>query len=74
MPRPRKIDRPIDKKMSLRQSIVEEIDTQLADVLTGKPRYGAWAELVESLLREWVSGRVPGIRPQPKTADLDDLL
>jgi hypothetical protein len=74
MPRPRKVDRPIDKKLSLRSSIVIEIDSQLADVLTGKPKYGAWAELVESLLNEWASGRVPGVRLQPKTIELDDLL
>lgn len=74
MPRPRKVDRPIDKKMSLRESVVMEIDTQLADPLTKKPRYGAWAELVESLLNEWASGNVPGVRLQPKTIELDDML
>lgn len=74
MPRPRKTDRPIDKKLSLRGSVVNEIDAQLADPLTGKPRYGAWAELVESLLRKWASGEVPGVPLQPKTIELDDLL
>ncbi len=74
MPRPRKIDRPIDKKLSLRSSIVNEIDAQLADPLTGKPRYGAWAELVETLLRKWASGEFPEVHPQPKTIELDDLL
>lgn len=74
MPRPRKIDRPIDKKLSLRSSIVEEVDLHLADPLTHKPRYGAWAELVETLLRNWASGKYPDVSPQPKTIGLDDLL
>jgi len=74
MPRPRKVDRPIDKKLSIRTSIVEEIDSQLADPLTGKPRYGAWTELVESLLMKWMSGEVPDCHIKPKTVDLGDLL
>ena len=73
MSRPRLVDRPIDKKLSLRTSIVQEIDSQLADPLTGKPRYGAWTELVESLLQEWMVGKVD-IRVKPKTVDLDDLM
>ena len=74
MPRPRKVDRPIDKKLSIRTSIVEEIDSQLADPLTGKPRYGAWTELVESLLMKWMSGEIEDIHIKPKTVDLGDLL
>jgi hypothetical protein len=74
MPRPRKVDRPIDKKLSIRTSIVEEIDAQLADPLTGKPRYGAWTELVESLLQKWMVGEIPIVHLQPKTVELDDLL
>ena len=74
MPRPRLVDRPIDKKLSLRTSIVNEIDSQLADPLTGKPQYGAWTELVESLLQKWSCGEVPAVHKQPKTVELDDLL
>ncbi len=74
MPRPRLVDRPIDKKLSLRTSIVKEIDSQLADPLTGKPRYGAWTELVESLLQKWSCGEVPEVHHQPKVVDLDDLM
>ncbi|KKN12379.1 hypothetical protein LCGC14_1016900 [marine sediment metagenome] len=74
MPRPRLVDRPIDKKLSLRTSIVKEIDSQLADPLTGKPRYGAWTELVESLLHKWACGEVPEVHHQPKIVDLDDLM
>ena len=74
MSRPRLVDRPIDKKLSLRTSLVAEIDGQLADKLTGKPRYGAWTELVESLLQKWACGEVPEVRMQPKTVELDDLL
>lgn len=73
MPRPRLVDRPVDKKLSLRTSVVQEIDSQLADKLTGKPRYGAWTELVESLLMKWACGEVD-IHLKPKTVDLEDLL
>ncbi|KKL46545.1 hypothetical protein LCGC14_2344530 [marine sediment metagenome] len=74
MPRPRLVDRPLDKKLSLRTSIVKEVDSQLADPLTGKPRYGAWTELVESLLLRWACGEVPEVHHQPKVESLDDLL
>ena len=74
MPRPRLVDRPVDKKLSLRTSIVTEIDSQLADSLTGKPRYGAWTELVESLLNKWLSGEIPDIHIKPKIVDLGDML
>ena len=73
MPRPRLVDRPVDKKLSIRTTIVTEIDSQLADSLTGKPRYGAWTELVEALLMKWMSGEVD-IHLKPKTVDLEDLL
>ena len=74
MSRPRLVDRPMDKKLTLRTSVVKEIDSQLADPLTGKPRYGAWTELVESLLNEWACGGIPQVRFQPKIVELDDLL
>jgi len=73
MPRPRLVDRPIDKKVSLRTTIVEAVDEELADKLTGKPRYGAWTELVESLLNAWLCGEVD-VRLKPRAVNLDDLL
>ena len=73
MPRPRLVDRPVAKKLSLRSSIVNEVDNQLADRLTGKPSYGAWTELVESLINKWLAGEVD-IHLKPKQVDLDDLL
>lgn len=73
MPRPRLVDRPIDKKLSLRTTIVNAVDAELADKLTGKPRYGAWTELVESLLTSWLCGEVD-VHMKPKTVELDDLL
>lgn len=74
MPRPRKVDKPVNKNLSIRSSLVEEIDNQLADVLTGKPRYGAWGELIESLLTKWLEGDVPTCHLKPKIEDLGDLL
>lgn len=73
MARPRLVDRPVAKKLSLRSSLVNEVDNQLADRLTGKPSYGAWTELIEALIKQWLDGNVD-IHLKPKQVDLDDLL
>lgn len=48
------IDEPIHKKLSLPGSLVLEIEDILRDPVRGKVRYGAFADLVTSLLRKWV--------------------
>jgi len=73
MARPRLVDRPVAKKLSLRSSLVTEIDSQLADQLTGKPSYGAWTELIEALLKKWLEGEVD-VHLKPKQVSLEDLL
>lgn len=47
-------DKPIEKALSLPSSIVAEIELRLYDPSTGKAKYGAFAQLVERLLREWL--------------------
>lgn len=56
MPRGKKAktDRPHEWKLSLPSSVVAPIELILADPLTGRPKHGARARLVTSLLREWL--------------------
>lgn len=54
MPRKKLADEPIEKKLSLPGSLVEEVEYLLRDPVRNKPRYGAFGALVTSLLREWV--------------------
>lgn len=74
MSRARQNDRPFKKRLSLRSSIVAEVDAALVDPLRGKPHYAEWSTLVELLLVEWLAGRIqlPLIPTQGKR--LDDLL
>lgn len=74
MPRPRQNDRPVKKKLSIRQSLINEVDLALRDPLTNRPGYGDWSTLVESLLNEWLEGNVTiGIKPAPRVP-LDEFL
>lgn len=57
MPRHKHTDRPTNKKLSLRSSIVEQVDAALVDPLTKKPDFGSWSEVVEALLEGWLDGR-----------------
>ena len=47
-------DPPISKELSLPSSLVAEVELRLYDPSTGKPKYGAFAQLVERLLRDWI--------------------
>lgn len=57
MPRHKQTDRPRNKKLSLRSSVVDQVDAALIDPLTRKPEFGLWSELVESLLEGWLDGK-----------------
>lgn len=46
--------RPVCKKLSLPGDLVASVETKLFDSARGKPQYGAFAELVTELLREWL--------------------
>lgn len=54
MPRHKQTDRPVAKKLSLRSSLVAQVDTALVDPTTGRPEFGSWADLVEALLEGWL--------------------
>lgn len=49
------LDPPVEKALSLPSSVVAEVELRLYDPSTQKTRYGAFAQLVESLLRQWLS-------------------
>lgn len=61
------------KRVYIRRSLREQTEAAIVDPLDGQPRYGAWSELINSLLDEWLEGRVPGAVVQPFRMDLTDL-
>lgn len=73
MSRAKLIDPQEPKRVYIRRSLREQTDAAFIDPLTGNPKYGAWTELTNSLLEEWLNGRVPGASFQPFRADLEDL-
>lgn len=72
MSRPRHTDPPVYKKIALRTSTVKSVDVAIVDPLTGGPRYGAWGELVDNLLDQWLEGKIKGPF-EPFRANLEDL-
>lgn len=73
MSRIKLVDKQLPKRVYIRQSLTEQTDAAFIDPLSGSPKYGAWTELINSLLEEWLHGRVPGASLQPFRADFDDL-
>lgn len=52
MPRPRKIDRPVEKRVMLPQSLVARVELELYSELEGKVPFGAWQRLLVELITE----------------------
>lgn len=50
MARPKSCIRPIQKNISLPETLVAEVDLVLYSELEGRVPYGAWAELIQALL------------------------
>lgn len=50
MARPRKTDRPIEKNISLPQSIVVRVELELFSALEGKVPFGAWQRYIVRLV------------------------
>lgn len=73
MPRHRQTDRPVAKKLSLRQSLVEQVDASLVDPLTHRPEFGSWSELVEALLEGWLDRRFE-VHLKPYSTNLKEFL
>jgi hypothetical protein len=72
MPRHKQVDAPVKKRISLRSSVITQVDAGLIDPFTGKPQFGLWSQLVESLLIQWLDGKIE-VQIKPFRADLDDL-
>ncbi len=72
MPRHKHTDRPRNKKLSLRGSIVDQVDAALIDPLTSRPEFGSWSELVEGLLEGWLDGKFT-IHIKPFTMNLKEF-
>lgn len=64
-------DPPVEKSLSLPGSLVAEVELRFYDPSTLKVRYGAFAALVERLLREWLAKGAPlaTIEPAPGLPD-----
>lgn len=50
MARPRKTDRPIEKNISLPQSIVIRVELELFSELEGRVPFGAWQKYIVGLI------------------------
>lgn len=51
MGRAKKTDRPIEKNISLPQSIVVRVELELFSVLEGKVPFGAWQKYIVGLIQ-----------------------
>ena len=57
MARPRKTDRPIEKNISLPQSVVVRVELELFSELEGKVPFGAWQRYILRLVEADLSRR-----------------
>ncbi len=73
MPRHKQTDRPRHKKLSLRSSLVDQVDAALVDPLTQKPEFGLWSELIESLIEGWLDHRF-AVRIKPYSTNMKEFL
>ena len=55
--KPPKILRPVSKHLSLPEDIVAKVELELYSELEQRVPHGAWAALIEQLLREWCRSR-----------------
>lgn len=57
MPRPKKTDRPIEKNISLPQSLVVAVELELWSDLEGKLPFGAWQKYLTGLIEKDMKAR-----------------
>ena len=55
MPKPRRVDRPIEKSINLPVSLCTKIDLLLYSELEGRVPHGAWSKLVAQLLESHIT-------------------
>ena len=57
MARPKKTDRPVEKNISLPQSVVVRVELELFSELEGKVPFGAWQRYIVRLVEADLSKR-----------------
>lgn len=57
MPRPKKVDRPVEFKFYLPSSISMKLEIELFSEVEGKVPFGARNELIIRLISEWLQKR-----------------
>lgn len=57
MARPKKTDRPIEKNISLPQSVVVRVELELFSELEGKVPFGAWQRYILRLVEADLAGK-----------------
>jgi hypothetical protein len=60
MARPRKTDRPVEKNISLPQSVVVRVELELFSELEGKVPFGAWQRYIVRLVEADLARRGAG--------------
>ncbi len=55
MARPRQLDRPVRRHVTIRESVLAQVDIILCDPLRGTPAHGALSQLVTQLLADWLA-------------------
>lgn len=54
MARPRNISRTVEKKVSIPENVVAQVELELYSEVEGRVPYGAWGSLLTGLLSEWL--------------------
>lgn len=55
MAREKLVDRPVEKRVSIPESVCTKVDLQLFSELEGKVPHGEWGRLVTRLLENWLA-------------------
>lgn len=58
MPRPKKLIKMKPRTVQLPEELDRKIELLLMDPATGRAKFGAWSELVEALLTEWLNTQI----------------
>lgn len=70
MPRPKKVDRPVEKSISLPESLVVAVELELWSDLEGKVPFGAWQRYVSGLIHRDMVGRQAARKLSPTRSSL----
>ena len=66
MARPKKIDRPVEKRIMLPESLVARVELELYSDLEGKVPFGAWQKFLVELINERLAKLDAARAAQPK--------